>query len=282
MYQAGAPTTLIRATLRLCRSGESETMQTIKNLSDALLVSTTNFLSKLLGFIPNLIGAIVILIIGWIIAGIVAGLLDKVLQAVGFERAVDRSGIGNFLKRASTNWTTSKVLTTVIKWFIRLIFIEAAASVLGFAEITTFVNNILNYLPNVVVALVIIVIGSLLATVAADLVRGAVSSAGAGNATVLSAIARYAILGFAVVAALSQLQIAATIVNTLFIGLVAAIALAVGLAFGLGGRDVAADLTRSWYQSGKSMAGQLSQPDGNSRPQQVAQPRPTTYRTSGS
>ena len=97
-----------------------------------------------------------------------------------------------------------------------------------------------------------------LGKVVGDLVRGAVSELGAGNATLLAGIARYAILAFAAVAALSQLQIAPTIVNTLFIGIVAALALAVGLAFGLGGRDVAAELTQSWFTSGKGMASKVS------------------------
>lgn len=238
-------------------------MQTIHNAGDAVLVSFTNALSRFLGFIPNLIGALVLLIVGWILAGIVAKLISSVLQTVGFEKAVERAGIGGFLQRAGTSMNASQVLALLVKWFIRLIFIQAAANALDMPQVTTIINSIVLFIPNVIVAMVIVVIGALLGKVVGDLVRGAVSEMGAGNPTLLAAVARYAIIGFAVIAALSQLDIAPTIVNTLFIGLVAALALAAGLAFGLGGRDVAAELTQSWYAGGKGLVSKAQSSTGS-------------------
>jgi hypothetical protein len=262
-------------------------MPVIKNTGDAVLVSFTNALSNLLGFIPSLIGAIIVLVIGWILSGILARLLDRVLQAVGFERVVDRSGIGDFIKRAGSGWNTSVVLTTLVKWFIRLIFIEAAANVLGMPQVTAFINSIELFLPKVFVALLIVIIGALLARLVAGLVRGSAVEMGMGSPDLLAAIACYAVLGFAFVAALDELEIAATVVNTLFIGLVASLALAVGLAFGLGGRDVAARITEQWYEGGRKMVGQAGRQNAQAdranggRSETVAN-RPTTWRTNAS
>lgn len=261
-------------------------MQTIHNASDAVLVSFTDALSRFFGFIPALIGAIVILIIGWIISGIVARLIERMMVATGFERAVERSGIGGFLARTGTAWTASRVLAELAKWFIRLIFLQAAAQVLGMPQVTAVINNIVLYLPNVFVAVLIVVVGAMLARVVAGLVRGSVSEMGVANPGLFAAIAQYAILGFAAIAALSQLQIASSIVNILFIGIVAALALALGLAFGLGGREVAADMTRSWYEGGKRTVTARSVRQGG-QPAAGAEPgyspvRPTTWRSNAS
>jgi hypothetical protein len=233
-------------------------MVQINNMGDAWFNGVVNFINRLLGFLPNLIGAIILLIIGWIISSVIARVLGAVLEAVGFERAVDRAGISSFLRRTGSQVTAISLLTGLLKWFIRLIFVEAAASTLNFAPIITIVNDIVAYLPNVFVAILIIVIGALLARIAGDLVRAAISGMGVGNAGLFAALVMYLIIGAAVVAALDQLMIAATVVNTLFIALVASVALAFALAFGLGARDVAGDIARSWYESGRTAASRVA------------------------
>ncbi|MFN2455944.1 MAG: small-conductance mechanosensitive ion channel [Pyrinomonadaceae bacterium] len=226
----------------------------VRTTSDTLWLSFTNAINSFMSFLPSLLGAIIVLIIGWIISGILARLIEKGLRAVGLERAVHHSGISDFIVRTGTSWTISKIIAELIKWFIRLIFIQAAANILGMPQITAIINSIVLFIPNIVVALVIIVVGALIAKFLAGVVRGSVSEMGVGNPNLLATLTRYAVLGFAIIAAINQLGIAAVVVNTLFIGLVGSIALAVGLAFGLGGRDVAAKITESWYQSGQTMA----------------------------
>ncbi len=233
---------------------KGNTMETVQNWGDAVLVSVTTALQNLLGFLPALIGAIIILILGWIIAGIIAGLVEKGLKAVGFERAAQSTGIAGFVQQAGSGWTASKIVAEIVKWFIRLIAIQAAASVLGLAQISEAINAVLLWLPNLVVALVILVVAALIANFVAGIVRGATAEMGFATPGLLANIARYAIIVFAAVAAINQLGIAPTVVNTLFIGTVAAVALAVGLAFGLGGRDAAARITESWYANGQVAA----------------------------
>ncbi len=240
----------------------------IRDTGDAVWHSFLNSLNTFMSFLPALLGALIILIIGWVVSGFLARLIVKALNMVGFERAVQSSGISDFIKRSGTRWTTSQLIAELIKWFIRLIFIQAAANILGMAQITTIINSIVLFIPNLIVAVVIIVIGSLIARFLSGLVRASVSEIGVGNPNVLATLVQYAVIGFAMIAAFNQVGIAAVVVNTLFIGMVASLALAVGLALGLGGREVGAQITQSLYEGGRSMAGQAARRAG------VAEPRP--------
>ncbi len=243
-------------------------METVQDWGDAVMISATEALQNLLGFLPALIGAILILILGWIIAGILAGLIEKGLQAVGFERAAQSTGIAGFIEKAGSGWTASKVVAEIVKWFIRLIAIQAAASILGLTQISQVINAILLWLPNLVVAIVIIVIGALFANFVAGIVRGSAAEMGFSTPNLLANIARYAIIGFAAVAAFNQLGIAPTVVNTLFIGLVATLVLGFGLAFGLGGQQTAAQITEGWYQKGRETTSKVAEKVKESEAQQ--------------
>jgi hypothetical protein len=251
-------------------------METVENWGDAVMVSATEAMQNLLGFLPALIGAILILILGWIIAGILAGLIEKGLKAVGFERAAQSTGIAGFIENAGSGWTASKLVAEVVKWFIRLIAIQAAASILGLTQISQVINAILLWLPNLVVAIVIIVIGALIANFAAGIVRGSAAEMGFSTPNLLANITRYAIIGFAAVAAFNQLGIAPTVVNTLFIGLVATLVLAFGLAFGLGGQQTAAQITQGWYEKGRQTTPRIAEKVKQAEAEQEAGPPPST------
>ena len=158
-----------------------------------------------------------------------------------------------------SSWTASAIVAEIIKWFIRLIAIQAAASILGLNQISAIINAILLWLPNLVVAIAIIVIGALIAGFVRGLVRGTTGQMGFGNPEMLGSIAYFAILVFAAIAAVDQLGIAETVVNTLFIGTVAMVALAAGLAFGLGGQQTAAQITAGWYEKGQEASARVAQ-----------------------
>jgi hypothetical protein len=227
-------------------------VQTVRNWGDAVMLSVTQALSNFLSFLPALIGAVIILVLGWILSGILAALIEKGLKRLGFEKASQSAGIAGFIEKSGSGWTASKVVAEIVKWFIRLVAIQAAASILGMGRISAIIDSILLFLPNVIVALAIIVLGAFIANFVSGLVRGTVSEMGFGNPDLIANIARYAIIVFAVIAAVDQLGVAATVVNTLLIGTVAAAALAVGLAFGLGGQATAAQLTQTWYEKGQA------------------------------
>lgn len=222
-----------------------------------------NSLTTFFAFLPTLIGAILILILGWVIALLLAKLIEKVLVSVGFERAVHHSGIGHVIESLSAKLTTSKLVAQLAKWFVFLIFVQAAANLLHMPQITAVINSIILYIPRVIVAIALVILGVL----AGKFIAGILDRNGSPH--VLSTLANYAVVASAFIAAVDQLGIATTVVNTLFIGLVAAMALAAGLAFGLGGRDTAAKITQSWYEGGKKIAEaskkEPSRPSGTTR-----------------
>jgi hypothetical protein len=204
--------------------------------------------------IPNIVSFLVILIIGWIIASLLAGAVAALLRVIKFNDMAARAGISDFVQRMGVRTDPAGVLSGIVKWFIRLLTLIVAFDALGLPAVSAIIRDILAWLPNLVVALVIIVVAGLIANALASVVRGASSKAGLDNPDLLASIARVAVLGFGIIAALSQVGIAATLVNTLFMGLVGALALALGLAFGLGGRETAGEIVRSWYRQSREAA----------------------------
>lgn len=225
-----------------------------RDTSEAIYYSLTDALMHFVSFLPALIGALIVLIVGWFVSGLLAGLIERGLKAVGFERAVEHSGIGDFISRSGTKMTTSGIIATLVKYFIFLIFVQAAANVVGIPQLTEIINRIILYIPNVIIAMAIIIVGTLIARFLSGLVRSSVSELGVGNPNLLATLTQYIVIGFSVIAAIDQLGIAATLINTLLIGLIGSVALAIGLAFGLGGRDVAAQITQKWYESSQTLA----------------------------
>ncbi len=239
---------------------QTQTIQTqpattgIRDTSASIFDSLLNALHNFISFLPALIGALIILIVGWLISGVLANLIERALRAVGLENAVEHSGIGDFVRRSGTKMTVSGVIAALVKYFIFLIFVQAAANVLGIPQLTEIINRIILFIPNVIVAMAIIVVGSLIARFLSGLVRSSVSGLGVGNPNLLATLTQYIVLGFAIIAAIDQLGIAANLINTLVYGLIGSVALAIGLAFGLGGRDVAAQITQNWYESSQTLA----------------------------
>jgi len=229
---------------------------TFTNIGDSFNSAFGNIVS----FIFNgLLPAAILLLIGYIVARVVRTVLTAALRAIKFDQITDRAGIGKFLQQTGTNLDAAAVLAALVFWFVFLIFLQLAVNALGLIQITVFITQVLDYIPNVVVAIAIIIIGALLANIGSNLARGAASEAGLKTAGLIASVARYAILGFAIVAALTQLHIAEGIIQILFAGLVAMLALAGGLAFGLGGVDSARSLLASQAMGSTLQAGQKVQ-----------------------
>jgi hypothetical protein len=219
-----------------------------------LWTSFTGALDQFFHFLPALFGAVIVLVVGWVVAKVVGRVLVKGLHLIGFERAVQSTGIGNQVNRISPKWTASRLVGELVRWCVFLLFVQAASNLLAMPQLTTIINTIVLFIPQLVVAIGIVVIGAWVARFVGNALRASLSRIEGVNPSLFARLAQGTILGFAVIAALSQLGIAPFIVNSLFIGLVATLALALGLAFGLGGRDVAARITQRWYEGGRRMA----------------------------
>ncbi len=233
-------------------------VSTVTDWTAGLITGITFGLSHLFSAIPNIIGAILLLVIGWIIAGIIGALVIKLAKAVKVDVVGDRAGVNGFLKNAGTQLRASDIIGEVIKWVIRLVFVEMAAEQLGMPQVSQIINQILGFIPNILVAMIILTVGAFLGQLLSGIVRGSAVEAGLGNAPLLAKLTQGAVMAFAIIAAINELNIAPVVVNTLYIGLVSALALALGLAFGLGGRDTAARLTEKWTGQLESTTKQLS------------------------
>src|SRR4030095_2891843 len=212
----------------------------------ALATSLATALSLFLGAIPRIIGFLVILIIGWLIAGALSAGGAALVRAVKFNVLAQRSGIQGFIHNMGLRTDPSGLLADIVKWFVRLIVLVVAFDALGLPAVSQVLQQFLLWIPNLVVAVVILVIAGLAANALGDLVRGATAQAGFSNPDLLATITRVAVWAFGIVVAVNQVGVAQTLVNTLFMGFVGALALAAGLAFGLGGRETAAEIWDWW------------------------------------
>ena len=198
-------------------------------------------LEAFFAFIPQLIGAIVILIVGYIVAKLLQAVVSRVLKAVGFDGWMERGGIKQFFDRAQTRETPATVLGKLVFWFVFIIAITMAADALGIQQVSQVLAQLIAYIPSIIAAILILILAALLANFLSGIVRGATDS------DLLASIARYAIIVYAVFAALTELGIAVQLTAPTFLIVLGAVALAAAIAFGWGGRDVAKDIIERYY-----------------------------------
>ena len=199
-------------------------------------------LSAFFAYIPQLIGAIVILIVGYIVAKVLQAVVTRVLGAIGFDGWMERGGIKQFFDRADTRQTPTSVLGKLVFWFIFIIAIVMATDALGIRQVSAVLSQLIAYIPNVIAAVLILILAALLANFVAGLVRGAT------GVDILATIARVAIIVYAVFAALTQLGIAVQLTAPTFLIVLGAVALAAAIAFGFGAQGVARDIVEKAYE----------------------------------
>src|SRR5687768_2740544 len=229
----------------------------------ALTTSLAAALSLFLGAIPRIIGFLVIIIIGWLISGALAAAVAAVLRAVKFNVLAQNSGLQGFVNNMGLRTDASGLLANIVKWFVRLIVLVVAFDALGLPAVSQVLQQFPLWIPNLIVAVVVLVIAGLAANALSNLVRGSTAQAGLGNPDLLATIARVAVWGFGIVVAVNQIGIAQALVNTLFMGFIGALALAAGLAFGLGGRETAAQILQGWYRQGQEARPKLERAADN-------------------
>jgi hypothetical protein len=227
--------------------------------SDAMFTSLAAAMALLFSAIPKILGFALIVIIGWFIASLIDRGLAMLLRKIHFNDLATRAGLTDFVQKMGMNTDAAGMIGLVVKWFIRLIALVVGFDALGLPAVSEVLRQLLLWLPNVVVALVVLVIGGLAARGLSNVVRGAASEAGITNANFLARLASFVVWAFAIVVAVNQIGIATTLVNTLFMGLVGSLALSLGLAFGLGGRETAAKIVASWYRTGEQAAPALGE-----------------------
>lgn len=191
-------------------------------------------------YLPNIITAIIFVILGFLIGGLLGRAISHLVTTAKVDKFFEKIGVMETLHKISNSWNSAHIIGGIVKWFFIIIFFISAVAKLGLTEVSMFLAQIWAFVPTVIIAAMMIIIGSVVAEWAARIVRGGGRAADMHASNFAASIVKGAVWVLTIMVALSQVGIAAALINTIFIGLVAMLALAGGLAFGLGGRDHAA------------------------------------------
>lgn len=211
------------------------------------------FSTKVMGFIPNLIGAIIIFIAGWLLARLLKLAAVKLLRLIKFDTAGEKTGLIEFLQKGNITKTPTEIVGTLIYWFIMILVLIASLDALGLPIVSDMLNQVFLYIPNVVAAVIVLILGMLFGNLLSAVVRTAASNAGITASEGLGKAALYAIVLFSASIALVQLGIGEDIVESAFIIAFGATALALALAFGLGGKELASNYLKKWIEEKKKV-----------------------------
>ena len=231
----------------------------------SFVASLYGILGMMLRGLVKLIAFLLIIVIGWFISSLVAKAVAAVLRKLKIDQLFDRMGFAVLTRRMGSQSDSAQIIAEVVKWLIRVVVLVVAFAALGIPAFSVLLTQLLLWLPNLAVAIVVLIVGGLVANALGQIVRGATAEAGFKNPDVLANVARGAIWAFAIVIAVNQVGIASTLVNALFMGFVGAVALAAGLAFGIGGKELAGQLLEKWYGKGKKLSQGRSAAEGAGR-----------------
>lgn len=207
---------------------------------EVLILSFQNLWVGVVGFVPNLVISVVILIFGWFVGALFGRAISQVFKSLKVDGALRRAGLESFLRRGGIDLDSGAFIGGLVKWFVIVIFLVAALDVLGLSEVNSFLQTVvLGYLPRVLVAALVLLVAGAIGDVTGRIVVTSARTAGIGSAHFVGVVAKWSIWIFAILVALSQLGIAAEFSQTLFTGVIIAVSLALGLSFGLGGQEAA-------------------------------------------
>ena len=214
----------------------------IQTWSNVVVESLQKLWMDVIGYLPTLLGAIIVFIIGLIVAAAFGAIVGKVISLLRIDEGLKKLGVEKYFDRANIRLDSAKFCDRVVYWFLTIAFLLAATDILQLYALSSFLRDVLSYIPSIVVAVLVMLSSVILANLLERIVRGSILSAKLHSARFLGALTWYSIVVFGFLAALLQLNVAAAIINTLITGLIAMLALAGGIAFGIGGKDYAAHL----------------------------------------
>jgi hypothetical protein len=219
-------------------------MELIQNWIEITYKALLTLWEEFVDFIPDVIGALIVFGIGWYVAKVVAKIVTKMLQQLRLDQIFEQKGWKEILEKADLKVTISQFIGEISKWILIIVFLLAAVEILGFVQFANFLRDLINWLPNLVIAVAIFVVAVIVGDILAKIARASVEKIKGGVGRSAEILTRWAVYIFATLAILMQLGIATDLIRILFAGLVAGLAIAFGIAFGLGGKDVATEFLR--------------------------------------
>lgn len=213
-----------------------------QNWTSVVVNSLQNLWAGAVNVLANALGALIILIIGLVVAGGLGALVERLVNLIKLDKLLASLGLNEYFERAGLSVNTGKFFGKIVYWFLVLVFLLAATDILGFYSLSSFLKEALLYVPNVIVAVLIMLASVVIANVLKKLVSATIKGSRLSAAGFLSSLTWWAVVTFGLLATLTQLGIAVSIIQAIITGLMAMFAIAGGIAFGLGGKDYAASL----------------------------------------
>lgn len=214
----------------------------------ALLDSWEQVWSTFLSFLPSFVGAVVVFVVGLFVSSWGRKLTEQLLQTVRMENFAAQTGFTNYLKKADIKLTASELVGSIVRWLLMLVFFVAAVDILKLRVVSEVLGQVLGYIPNVVASALVLGAGFMIANLVDGLVRGAFATIDHEAARPVGKLARWVVVVVSFFAAVDQLKIADSLVDTFFQGLTWTLVLVFGLSIGLGGKDLVAKILEDWYK----------------------------------
>lgn len=218
---------------------------------DIFMASLNQFWIQIINFVPKLLAVLVILFFGWIVAKLARAAVKRMLELMHFDKFAQKSGLEAFMSHADFNLTLSGIISQVVYWLVITLFILTGADTLGLKEVAVLLQQLASYLPHIIVAILVLIFGTLLARFINRLVFAWLYSIKFERALAVSTSAEYGIQILALFIALEQIGIGMQLIYSLFVIVFGAIFLALAIAFGLGGRDWAAKVIEEFDSKNK-------------------------------
>ncbi|MCX6788861.1 MAG: hypothetical protein NTZ36_03220 [Candidatus Jorgensenbacteria bacterium] len=213
-----------------------------ENWTSTVVNSLQNLWLGTMGVIANMLGAVIVLLVGLVVAGGLGALVERLVAMVKLDKLLSSLGFNEYFERAGLSVNSGKFFGKIVYWFLVLVFLLAATDILGFYSLSAFLKEALLYVPNVIVAVLIMLAAVVIANVLRKIVSATIKGSRLSAAGFLSTLTWWAVVIFGLLATLTQLGIAVSIIQALVTGFMAMLAIAGGIAFGLGGKDYAAYL----------------------------------------
>ncbi len=213
---------------------------------EATTKALTDLWTSFINFLPQLIGAIIVFLVGWLIAAVVAKLVSEILRKLGLNKIMEKRSFKQALDKADLKIDFAGFIGLIFKWIIVIVFLALAADILKLSDFSNFLSSIVMYLPNVIIAAFIFIVAVIVAELLEKIIKASTEGIKSGYGHIIGMIVKWAIWIFASLAILSQLGVVPELIHTLFTGMVYLVVIAGGLAFGLGGKEIAADILENF------------------------------------